>query len=302
MKVLITGGTGLLGRRVAINFFRKGHSVVVLTRKAWERSELNSQAVQFVSLEDLSALVKSTEFDAVIHLAGEPLFPGRWTSKKKAALKSSRVGLLEKVLGAFQAAGKMPQAIVSASAVGFYGNRGSEICTEKSDSGKDFLASLCCEWERVALDTSQLMLPGVRTVALRFGVVLAPEGGVLAKLLPVFRLGAGAPLGSGRQWMSWVHIEDACRAVLWAVEREAANGVFNVVAPKPITNREFTRAFAESVSRWVFPVPVPAFFLRLVFGEAASVVLSSQRVSCQKLEDAGFVFERRTLARALKRL
>jgi uncharacterized protein (TIGR01777 family) len=284
-----------------MSFSQKGHNVVVVTRQVPEHSKFAAQAVQFVTMKDLPAAVKSTEFDAVVHLAGEPLFPGRWTAKKKSALIASRVELLEKILNVFRVAQKTPQVVVSASAIGFYGNRGSEICTETSTPGDDFLASLCHEWERVALQKSRESFPSVRAVVLRLGVILAPEGGVLSKLTKLFQLGMGSQLGSGQQWMSWVAIEDACRAVLWAVEQESAEGAYNVVAPKPATNKDFTRALADSVSRWVFPVPTPACLLRMFFGEAASVVLSSQRVSSQKLEESGFVFEHRTIEDVLKR-
>jgi uncharacterized protein (TIGR01777 family) len=253
-------------------------------------------------LEDLSVAAKSMEFDAVVHLAGEPLFPGRWTTKKKRALAGSRVGLLQSVLGMLREAPKMPKVVVSASAVGFYGNSGDEVCYEESAMGSDFLARLCGEWERVALEESRRMLPGVRAVALRLGVILAPDGGVLAKMTPVFRWGAGAILGYGRQWMSWVHVEDVCRAVLWAVEREDAAGVYNVVAPEPVTNKEFSHVLAAGVRRHVFPIPVAAFVLRFAFGEAASVLLSSQRVSSRKLEEAGFVFEYPLISKAINEI
>jgi uncharacterized protein (TIGR01777 family) len=234
--------------------------------------------------------------DAAVNLAGESL-AARWTPERKAAIRESRLrgtGLLAQVLAGLPS---RPRVLVSASAVGYYGNRGDEVLTEASAPGTGFLAGLCREWEAAA---GAARSAGIRVVHPRFGIVLSGRGGVLAKIVPIFRLGAGGPLASGRQYLPWVAIDDAVGAVLLALERGNVAGPVNVVAPQAVTNREFTAALARAVGRPAM-LPVPAAALRAMFGDMADeALLASQRVEPVLLRAAGYDFRFGELERALR--
>ena len=294
MKILVTGSTGLVGSVLIPSLKSKGHQVVRLVRSAPKDSE--TEIYWNPQKGTLSA--DSVEgFDAVVHLAGDNLAEGRWTDEKKRSIRESRTKgttLLSETLAKLE---RKPEVLVSASAVGFYGSRGDELLTEESASGDDFLAEVCRAWE---LSTQAASQSGVRVVHLRFGVILSGAGGALKKMLLPFRMGVGGKLGDGRQYMSWIAIDDAVGAIEHALTNEALRGPVNTVAPEAVTNYEFTKALGHTLSRPTI-FPVPAFAARLAFGEMAdATLLASQRVEPARLKESGFVFKYPKLEGALR--
>jgi uncharacterized protein len=288
MRVLVTGATGFIGRALVPFLRRDGHEVV-----AWVRSEGRARASLGAEVDTLEAstgrdglVAELGRCDAVVNLAGEPVMGGRWTRSRRAALRDSRVGVTEHLVSALAACPARPSVFVSSSAVGYYGDRGDEILTERSMPGADFLAELCQGWEAAAFRAEEL---GVRVVAIRTGVALGRDGGALAKMLPAFRLGAGGPIGTGRQYMPWIHLHDLVAIIASALGDDRMRGPINAAAPEPVTNHAFTRALGRALRRPAF-LPVPALALRAIFGEAASVLLGSQRVDPAALRTAGFHF------------
>jgi len=237
--------------------------------------------------------------DAVVNLAGASIAGGRWTKERKALLHSSRIDTTRALVNALAKMNARPRVLVSASAIGYYGNCGEEVLTEESKPGTDFLSGLAREWEGEALKAEAL---GIRVVLARFGIILARHGGALAKMLLPFKLGAGGRLGSGKQWMSWITLEDVTRIIRCAIENGAVRGAVNVVAPQPAQNTEFTKALAKALHRPAL-FPVPGFALRLALGEMAdALLLSSQRVRPQKLQQLGKTFLHSDLPSALSRI
>ncbi|MBM4265540.1 MAG: TIGR01777 family protein [Deltaproteobacteria bacterium] len=298
MNVVITGATGLIGRALARSLLGAGHGVVAWTRNpesARRRLPALCEARRWdaerVEPADLDGV------DVVVHLAGENVASGRWTAARRAAIEQSRVASTRAIVDAIakRSVSDRPRAFVCASAIGIYGDRGDEILEEDDSPGEGFLAGVCKAWEREALAAAGL---GVRAVAVRVGVVLAPEEGALGRLLPIFRLGLGGPVASGKQWMSWIHLDDVVALFRHAVESEGVRGPMNAVAPAPVRNHEFTRVLAQSLGRPAL-LPVPAFGLKLAFGEMASVLLASQRVRPRVAEETGFRHRYATLAEAL---
>jgi len=234
--------------------------------------------------------------DAAVNLAGASIAGGRWSAERKAVLRASRIDTTRALVEALAKMNVRPSVLVSASAIGIYGNRGDELLTEESKAGADFLAGLAREWEAEALKAEAL---GIRVVLSRFGIILSREGGALAKMLLPFKLGAGGRLGSGQQWMSWVTLEDVVGILRMAIEKAAVRGAVNVVAPQPVKNAEFTKVLAKALHRPAL-FPAPAFALRLALGEMAdALLLSSQRVAPQKLQQAGYRFLHPELRAAL---
>jgi uncharacterized protein (TIGR01777 family) len=266
MNVALTGASGFIGRAVAEHLQRSGHSV---------------RAVSLRGVLPSDALAGS---NAVIHLAGEPVAQ-RWTAAARDKILRSRVEGTRALVAAMRA--HPPQVLISASAVGYYGSRGDEVLTESAPPADDFLGKVAAAWEEEARAAEPL---GVRVATLRIGVVLGPNGGALARMLLPFRLGVGGRLGSGQQWMSWIHIQDLIALIAFLMKESTVRGVFNATSPFPVTNREFTRALAEAVHRPAI-FPVPAFALRWLFGEMSEVLLASQRAFPDAAQRAGFVFE-----------
>jgi uncharacterized protein len=292
LNVTLTGATGFLGHRVIDKLLAAGHQVHALGRKRDATLPPSVEFSQWNVTEEPPA-ESLAEADAVIHLAGEPVAQ-RWTPDAKTRIRSSRVDGTRHLINALSVQARRPQVLVSASAIGIYGSRGDEILTETSTSGEGFLPGVATEWENAARLGETL---GIRVVLPRLGVVLG-KGGALAKMLPPFRFGVGGRIGSGRQWMSWIHIDDAAKLILFAIEYPAVGGPVNATAPNPATNTEFTRELASTLRRPAI-FPVPEFALKLLFGEMAEIVLASQRVLPKAAEEAGFRFEYPELRPAL---
>lgn len=274
MNVGITGASGFVGRRLMERLGKQGHTSKVISLRTAPKPE------------DIAGC------DAVVHLAGEPVAQ-RWTAAARRRIRESREEGTRKLVAAMR--GHPPNVLVSASAVGYYGSRGDEILTEQSPAASDFLGQVAEAWEREALEAEKL---GARVVRLRIGVVLGAGGGALAKMLTPFRLGVGGRLGNGRQWMSWIHIDDLCDLILFVLRESTLRGVLNATSPHPATNAEFTQALAHAIHRPAV-LPVPAFALKLVMGDMAEVLLGSQRAIPQGALRAGFEFRYPDLAGAL---
>lgn len=296
MQILITGGTGLIGRRLCAALLARGEQVTVLSRRPHLVAQICSATVR--TMRSLDEWMPSMHFDAVINLAGEPIIDARWTTKRRQILLDSRVGLTEKLVEKIQQAQVKPRVLLSGSAIGFYGTDETQSFTEEAGAGHDFSADLCMQWE-LAAQVAQTF--GVRVVLLRTGLVLDETGGVLKKMLLPFQLGLGSQLGNGRQWMSWIHRQDYLRAVLHLLDDASAQGAFNLTAPNAVTNAEFTKILAKTLHRPALFV-APAFVLRLAMGERSDLLLGGQRVLPQSLLNQQFQFEFADLAPALANL
>ncbi len=304
MRMVVVGGTGFIGRAVLSECrARWGQElkVTVVTRRkegaelfpAWQRPFVWNVEE---SVPPPSLLENA---DVVINLAGERVAQ-RWTAAVKQRIRDSRILTTRNLVEAMRQTAHPPKVLINASATGYYGDRGDEELTEASPPGEGFLAEVCRLWEEEALRASEL---GVRVVCARFGIVLGPNGGALERLLPVFEWGLGARWGSGHQWVPWVHLSDAARLVLHAITHEQIRGAMNVVAPNPVTNREFVRALARAVGKPAFLATllrVPSFVLRLQLGEGASVLTASQRVIPSVALATGYTFLEPTVERALR--
>lgn len=292
MRIAITGSHGLIGSALAVALQARGDRVVRLVRDA-------SGGAGDVAWDPAGGHIDAGGLegvDAVIHLAGESLV-SRWTAEQKKKIRESRLLGTRVLADALAGLHARPRVMIGASAVGYYGDRGDEVLTETSGPGTGFLAELCQEWEGAA---SPVRAAGIRLAHPRFGIVLAGQGGVLAKMAPVFRLGAGGPLGHGRQYLPWIALDDVVGAILFAVDRSDLDGPINVVAPKPVTNREFTSALGRALGRPAL-IPVPAAALRALFGEMADeALLTSERVEPARLAGAGYVFRLADLDAALR--
>lgn len=294
--VLIAGGTGLIGARLTALLQQQGREVRLLTRRpqgpgqfAWNPAE---------GRIDTAALAG---VDAIINLAGAGIADARWTPARKQLLIDSRVQSADVLHQAIQNTGHQPQVYVSASAIGIYGDTGAQILTEDTPidtrSNRPFMVACCDLWEQAA---DRIAALGIRTVKLRIGIVLAREGGALAEIAKPVRFGLGAYFGDGKAWYSWIHRDDMCRMLLWAADQPQISGVYNAVAPQPVQNYDFVKTTARAMGRWALMAPAPAFALRIALGEMSAVVLNSNRVSAQKVVDAGFQFQFPELEGALK--
>ncbi len=292
-RILISGASGLIGTAFTQSLQHSGAQALQLVRGPAHSSE----QVGWDSKGELSPASVSG-FEAVIHLAGESVI-GRWTPAKKRAIRESRVEGTRKLASALAQAAVKPKVFVCASAIGFYGDRADEILTEQSASGRGFLPEVCREWEAAS---ALCAAAGIRRVNLRFGLVLSREGGALAKMLAVFKLGLGGRLGSGKQWWSWIHIDDVVGAIHHALQTPELSGPVNVVSPNPLRNEDFTRLLASVLGRPAF-FTVPAFAMKLALGQAAQeLMLASQRVLPEKLKATHYSFTFSDLQLALENL
>jgi uncharacterized protein (TIGR01777 family) len=278
MRIVIAGGTGFIGEPLVRRLLARGDVAVV------SRNPAHVRAGQGVSWDEAGSAVRDA--DVIINLAGENVGSGRWTEQRRRTILDSRLAATNALVDALLRAPARPRTFLSASAVGFYGPRGDEALDESAPSGDGFLADVVCRWEAAARKAE----PAARTVILRFGVVLGRDGGALGKMIVPFRFGAGGPIGSGRQWMSWIDRDDAIALVEWAIDRNETRGVYNATAPQPVTNREFARALGRALHRPAF-LPTPGFALRLAFGKMADeMLLAGQRVVPARATAEGFSF------------
>jgi uncharacterized protein (TIGR01777 family) len=305
MRVFVTGGTGLIGRRLIKRLLERGDQPVVLTRRYGDARQLFGPNVTLTEGDPMQSgdwMDAVADCDAVIHLAGENVFGRRWNTTFKTLLRGSRVQSTQHVVEALrrkpQRADGQPKTLVNASAIGFYGPRDDEELTEDSPPGSDFLAELCIEWEKSARAAESA---GVRCAMIRVGVVLDKEGGALAKLLTPFKMGGGGPVGSGRQWMSWIHHADLIGLFLLALDRSNATGPINGTAPNPVTNRDFGKTLGRVLHRPAF-VWTPGLALRVLIGEAATLVVTGQRVLPKRALRLGYSFQYPTLEAALREI
>lgn len=293
MHILLTGGTGLIGRGLCRQLTAQGHRVTVWSRTPQRVADLCGAQVRGIG--QLQAL-DGEPLDAVINLAGAPIADRPWTDKRKALLWASRIGLTEQLLAWLQGREEKPRVLLSGSAVGWYGDGGErELSETQAPVGEDFAARLCAAWETTALRAEAL---GIRVVLLRTGLVLARDGGFLKRLLPPFRLGLGGPIGAGRQWMPWIYLDDQIRLIAFLLQRDDARGPYNACAPQPVRNGEFARALGRVLHRPA-RLPLPAFVLRLGLGELSGLLLGGQRVLPLRLLQAGFTFSFTELDAAL---
>jgi len=303
MRVVITGGTGPIGRLLVRDLTGHGHEVTILSRNP-DRHQATLPSGVFIRRWDPQTMgdwVESIDgTDVVVNLAGEGIagsrfIPDRWTAKKKRRILESRLKAGSAIVQAIEAATKKPGLLVQASAVGYYGPKESEVNLESSPAAGDFLATVCVQWEAVTEAVESL---GLRRVIVRTGLVLSAESGPLPRLILPFKLLTGGYFGSGRQYYSWIHIEDEIRALRFLIENETARGAFNLTAPKPVTAKDFGRALGRVLSR-PFYLPIPGFAMRLALGEVATVVLDGQRAVPRKLEELGFAFRFNEIEEAL---
>ncbi|MDZ4771824.1 MAG: TIGR01777 family oxidoreductase [Planctomycetota bacterium] len=288
MNVLVTGGTGFVGNVLVDRLVARGDKVAIVTRNA---SRPARAGVTFETwLPDVA------RFDAIVHLAGEPIVGKRWTDKQKRVLVESRVDTTRDMVERISKSTKRPRVLVSASAVGWYGDRGEETLTEATAPKADFLGDLCVKWEREADAAEKL---GVRVVHPRIGIVLGKGGGVLSKMVPPFKLGLGGPLGPSSSWFPWVHVDDLVGFILFALDDERVRGSFNLAAPGIVRQGEFAKTLGRVLSRPAI-FPVPKFVLKLVLGEVANAITASQHVVPERTLASGFRFTQPTLEPALR--
>jgi uncharacterized protein (TIGR01777 family) len=294
MKILISGASGLVGKAFVAALRQEGHTVARLVRPGGVASAGDVRWDPNSASVDLSAMEGA---DAVVHLSGASIAGGRWTAGRKAVLRSSRIDSTRVLVDALANLRRKPRVFVCASATGYYGNRGDEILTESSGPGTDFLSLLARDWEAEAVRAEST---GIRTVLLRFGVILSAEGGALPRMLMPFRFGVGGRFGSGRQWLSWITLEDSVEIMRSAIASERFSGPLNVVSPNPVRNADFTRIVAAALHRPAI-LPAPAFALRAALGEMAdALLLASQRARPERLLSMGHRFRFEDFPAALR--
>ena len=298
MTIVIAGGSGFLGRKLVKRLEADGHRAVTLSRRAGPAGGASSVITWQPDGSPGDLPRHLDEADAVVNLAGEGLAEKRWTANRKDAIRRSRVLATRTLVRAIAACAHPPRVLVSGSAIGYYGPRGDEPVTEETPPGSDFLATICVEWEEEARAVASTE---TRLVIVRTGLALAKDGGALAKMLLPFRLGLGATLGSGDQYMPWIHADDWTAMVAWSIQNERATDALNVTAPEPVTNRSFTRTLGRVLERPAI-LHAPSFVLQAAMGEMSAMLLTGQRVLPARAEQLGFRFMHRTLESALRSL
>ncbi|MFV8570762.1 TIGR01777 family oxidoreductase [Marinobacter sp. SBS5] len=292
-KILVTGGTGFIGRELCKQLLKDGHSLTVLSRQ--KPATVKAICGKVEPVTDLNLLKAHPGFDAVFNLAGEGIADKRWSPERKAALLDSRVALTLSLVKVIRTWNQLPEALISGSAVGFYGDQQEHLVTEDTTPNPEFTHQLCSEWEDAALS---LQADGVRVCLSRTGLVVGRNGGFLARMLLPFKLGLGGKLGSGQQYMPWVHREDVVAGLIWMFENRLAQGPYNMVSPNPVSNAEFTRTLASVLKRPAF-LPAPASALKLALGEMAGLLLTGQKAIPARLQSEGFEFHYPDLQAAL---
>lgn len=294
MKILVTGGTGFIGRSVCKKLLDSGHHLVVLTRQSSYRSD--RPELSYLSWDASSWQHSIASCDAIINLAGEPIAEKRWSPRQKLLIRESRIQAVRRIYRTLAVQSRRPSVVINASAVGYYGPRGDSELSEQSEVGTGFLAKTCQDWEQ---ETQKLEPLNIRVVRLRIGLVLGLGGGALSKMIPPFRLYLGGPLGSGKQWVSWVHRDDVVGLIEWALANDSVRGSINATAPNPVTMKEFCRQLGAVMHRpsWF---PVPSFILRVILGEMSELLLTGQRVMPKAALAGGYSFRFAELQSALK--
>ena len=305
MKIILPGGSGMVGSLAAAHFAGQGHTVIILSRSPeaarQKFRQTGGENIQARGWDGATARGWAELIDgetAIINLVGENLAGGRWSAAQKKRILESRVKAGQAMVQAVEQAAQKPAALLQISGVGYYGPGEDELITEASPPGNDFPAEVCQAWEAASAPVEAL---GVRRVVMRTGVVLSTRGGALPRLLLPFKFMIGGPLGNGRQWLSWIHELDQVALFKYFIENQNCQGVYNVASPHPATNRDFARAIGQVLGRpsWI---PAPAFVIRLLFGEMATVVLDGQRVIPERLNQEGFIFQYAEPAAALRQL
>jgi len=298
MKYLVTGATGFVGQRVVKQLTDGGDQVVILTRNIAKGALYFGNKCQYFLWSDTSQLPPIEAFDGVdvvINLMGEGIADKRWDENQKKKIHDSRIVATSNLVEVMKGLTKKPSAFISASAVGIYGNRGNEEINESSSTADDFLARICKDWEESALKAKNL---GLRTAIIRIGVVIGKDGGALKKMLPIFKLGAGGPVGSGKQFMSWIHVDDIAGMFVRAGKDSSIEGIYNGTSPYPATSKDFARELGKVLHRPAF-APAPAIALKIVFGEMSQVLLDGQKVLPTKFKEKKFSYRYPTLEMAL---
>ncbi|MCL4139384.1 UNVERIFIED_CONTAM: hypothetical protein GTU68_061681 [Idotea baltica] len=283
--IFITGGSGFIGSRLCALLLKQGHSITVLSRNADALRAKWRDAINVIS--DLKQLHHYPPPTWVINLAGEPIVDRRWTAQRKTQLCDSRIALTQALFTTLDQLSTYPKVIISGSAVGFYGDTGNYAATEDSLQGNGFAAQLCHDWEHSAHTQAHAT---ARLCLLRTGVVIGADGGMLKKIIWPFKLGLGGKLGNGQQWLSWIALEDICRLIIFLADNETCQGIYNATSPNPVTNTDFTKALGKVLKRPTL-LPVPAFVLKTILGEASGLLLDSQRAIPSRALEAGFIFE-----------
>ncbi|HTD98726.1 MAG TPA: TIGR01777 family oxidoreductase [Mucilaginibacter sp.] len=294
-NILITGGSGLIGKALTDELIRRGYKVSHMSRKPVNKPEVKTYLWDIAKNKIDEHCIDGV--DIVLHLAGAGIADRRWTAKRKKELIESRTKSIALIYGLIKNRPNKISSVISASATGYYGNRGDELLTEESTPGDNFLAECCIEWEKAVDEGKTLSL---RVLKFRTGVVLDKKGGALPQMALPVKFGVGTPFGKGKQWIPWIHWQDVVDMYLYGIEHINLSGVYNMAAPNPVTNKKFTRAIAKQLFRPVWPLRVPSIVFKLLMGEMSIVVLGSTRASAQKIEHDGFVFTYPELAGALK--
>lgn len=296
MNILVTGGTGFIGQKLCAELIHRGHQLCVLTRNASLATKRLPSGIRLIS--DFTEIKSDEVFDAVINLAGEPI-ARRWTDKVKAELIASRVGVTKRLVKTLKQLNTPPKVLISGSAIGYYGPAGDSNLVESSPFVESFSHELCEAWEQAALKAQKR---NIRVCCLRTGVVLGPQGGVLEKLRLAYLMGMGGPIGTGKQWMSWIHIDDMIAIILFCLENEQIDGPVNATAPNPVQQSEFAKAYGKVLKRPSF-LPMPLLTVRLLFGQMGEeLMLHGQKVIPQKLLDNHFQYQYPTLESALQQI
>jgi uncharacterized protein len=301
MRVIITGGTGLIGSALAKNLSKDGHEVIILSRQPEKYKgslSANVLTTRWNAVDSDGWEHLANGVNAIVNLAGENLSSGRWNQEQKQRFRNSRLNAGEAIVDAVKKVSIKPGVIIQASAVGYYGPTGDEIIQEDNPPGQDFLAKLCLEWEASTAPVDEM---GVRRAIIRTGIPLTTKGGVLPRFLLPSRLFVGGPLGTGDQWFPWLHIKDQVRAILFLIENKVLSGPFNLSAPYPVTNRQFAQNLGQVLNRPSF-MRVPSLALKILFGEMATIILDGQRVVPKRLQEAGFEFLFKKVKPALRDL
>jgi len=293
MNILITGGTGFIGQPLCAKLLQLNHTLTVLTRNPKKARKKLGEDITFI--QNFDELTSSTKLDAVINLAGESIADKKWSIERKRLLESSRIDLTADLVAYMRQLDTKPSVLVSGSAIGFYGEGGDEILTEHTDPHDEFTHRLCAAWEMQAL---RAKADDIRVAILRTGLVIGKNGGFLQKMLPSFKLGGGAQLGDGKQWMSWIHLDDYINIILFLLENKNQNGIFNATAPTPVPNKFFSNMLASVLKR-PRVLTLPKSVLGVMFGEMSHLLTTSQRVIPSRLLKAGFEFKYPALKPAL---